>query len=121
MKGVRNQMRQVAGAEWRQADLLNRSAGLTDSRELPRQWMRRADLIVSIRADHQQVRQIFLDQQILQKIECRRVQPLQIVEKQAQGMLSARENAEEPPECKVRANFRLLRRQRGNGWLFSYD
>ena len=56
--------------------------------------MRRVDLIVSIGADHQQVRQIFLDQQILQKIERRRVQPLQIVEKQtpadAQGVRKRR-------------------------------
>jgi len=44
--------------------------------------VRRIDLIVPVSADHQHVRQIFLDQQILQKIERRRVQPLQIVEKQ---------------------------------------
>src|SRR5580704_9358954 len=119
MQGILNQVCQVAGAERRQTDLLDWSSGPTDCRQLLRERVRRLDLIVPIGANYQQVRHIFLDQQILQKIERRRVQPLEIVEKQAQRMVRACENAKESSKCKVRTNFRLLRRQRGDRWLFS--
>ena len=110
MEGICNQVRQVAGAQRRQTDLLHCCPGFTDCRQPAHQRVRRVDLIVSISADHQQVRQILLDQQILQKVECGRIQPLQIVEKQRQRMFRARENADELSKSKVRASFRLLRR-----------
>ena len=102
-------MCQVVGAQWIQMDLPHSSRGLTDRRQLTHQRVRRVDLIVPISADHQQVRQIFLDQQILQKVECCCIKPLQIVEKQRQRMFRARENTDELAKSKVRAGFRLLR------------
>ena len=52
--------------------------------------MRRVDLIVSISADHQQVCQILSGEQVLQKVECCRIKPLQVVEKQGQRMFRTR-------------------------------
>src|SRR5579871_2547710 len=36
-------------------------------------------------------------------------------------MFRARENSDKPPKCTVRANFGLVRRERRNRRLFSYD
>ena len=65
MKGIRDQVCQVASSQRRQTDLLHCSSGLTYCRQLPQQRVRRINLIVSISADHQYVCQILLDQQIL--------------------------------------------------------
>jgi len=49
------------------------------------------DLIVPVRTDQHQVLQIRLGQQILEQVERRRVQPLQIVKEQRQRMFLAGE------------------------------
>ena len=53
------------------------------------------DLVVAIGADQQQVPHLRLGQQILQQIERRRVEPLQIVEEERQRMLRPGEDADE--------------------------
>src|SRR5579871_4892883 len=77
MKAVCNQVRQGIGVQRRQADLPHGSLGFTDCRQLTHQRMSGVDLIVPISANHEQVRQM-----LLKEVEGRRIQPLQIVEKQ---------------------------------------
>src|ERR1700739_4538267 len=110
LQSFRYAVRQVAGAERRKTDLLDRGASLADCGELPHQRMCRVDFIVSVRANHEQMREILLDQPVLQKVERCRIEPLQNVQKQCQRMLWARENAQKPPKCKVRASFLFLSR-----------
>ena len=61
--------------------------------------MRGIDLVVAIGADQQEVLQIRPGQQILQEIERRRVEPLQVVEEERQRMFRPGEDADEPPEA----------------------
>src|SRR6476469_564681 len=49
--------------------------------------------------------------QVVQQIERRRIEPLQIVEEEGERMLLAREHAEETPEHHLEAVLRVLRRQ----------
>ena len=58
---------------------------------------------------------------MLQQFKSCRVQPLQIVEEQRKRVLRPGERAEEPPEHKLEAVPRILRRQVRNGRLFPDD
>ncbi len=80
--------------------------------------MIRIDFVVPVCPDQQQVPDIPTDQQIFQQIQCRRVQPLQIVEKQSQRMLRLREYADESTENQLKTALRILGRNFGDGWLF---
>src|SRR5580658_861062 len=76
------------------------------------------DLVVPISADQHQVRQIRPDQQILQQIESRSIEPLQIVEKERQRMFLPGKNTNESAEHKLETVLRLLRVEfRNRRWL----
>src|ERR1700723_2832736 len=49
--------------------------------------------------------------QVLEEVQRRGVQPLQVVEEQRERVLLAREHTEEPPENHLKAVFGVLRRQ----------
>src|SRR6267142_1863251 len=53
----------------------------------------------------------------LEEVECRRIQPLQIVEKQGERVLLPREYAEEAPEDHLEPALRVLRRKLRDRWL----
>src|SRR5260370_37303333 len=57
--------------------------------------------------------------QVLQKVERRGIQPLQIVKKQREGVFLPRKHAEEAPENHLESVLRVLRRQLRDGRLFS--
>ncbi len=81
MEGVGGQLRHVLRCEGRKGDLTNDCPGFLNGFELPRQRVAGIYFVVSIGADQQQVLHVWLDQQIFNQIERRRVEPLQIVEK----------------------------------------
>ena len=62
-----------------------------------------------------------LGQQVFEQVECRRIQPLQVVEEERQRMLGSREHADEPPKDQLKSSLRFLRRQLGHRWLFAND
>src|SRR5262245_18861183 len=64
---------------------------------------------------------IHLSQQILEQIECRRVEPLQIVQEQGERMFRPCEYADESPEHQLEAALRVLHWKFRDGWLFSQD
>ena len=68
-----------------------------------------------------QVLQIRPGQQILEQIERRRVEPLQIVEEQRQRMFRPGEDADEAPEHQLETSLRVLRRQLRDRRLFADD
>ena len=81
---------QVFSGERRKNDLLHapRPCG---SHRAAHQRVRGTDLVVPIGADHQQPLHIRLGQQVVEQVECRRVEPLQIVEEERQWMFRPRE------------------------------
>ena len=57
-------------------------------------------------------------QQIFQQVERRRVEPLQVIEEQRQGMFRPSEDTDELPKHQLKAPLRVLRRKLRNGrWL----
>ena len=68
------------------------------------------DFVVPIGADHQQVPHIRPGQQILEQVERRRIEPLQIVEEQGERMFRPGEDADEAPEHELKTPLRVLRR-----------
>ena len=120
-KRVRNQLPEMFTGERRKRDLRDLSAGGLDGVELAHQRMGGVDFVVAIGADQHQVLQIRPGQQILEQIERRRVEPLQIVEEERQRMFRPGEDADEPPEHQLEARLRLLRRKLGDRRLLSDD
>src|SRR6188472_862090 len=107
--------------EGRKYDVLHYRSSFADRFELAHQWMGGIDFVVAIGSDQQQMPHIHLSQQILEQIECRRVEPLQIVEKQGERMFRPCEYADESPEHQLEAALRVLWRKIRDGRLFSYD
>ena len=70
-----------------------------------------SDFVVAICTDQHEVLQIRTGQQILQQIERRRVEPLQVVEEERQWMFRPGEDADEPPKHELETPLRVLWRQ----------
>ena len=107
-KRIRDQLLEVVASEGCQVNLLNQRSGLADCVELVPQRMCGIDLVVPISADQHQVLQIRLGQQVLQQIESRSIEPLQIVEKERQRMFLPGKNTDESAEHELETALRLL-------------
>src|ERR1700743_161498 len=68
------------------------------------------DLIVTIGPDQQQMPQIGGGQQVLDEIQGRDIQPLQVVEEERERMAWPSEDADEAPYHKLKAPRRIRRR-----------
>src|SRR6202166_2211830 len=89
-----------------------------DRLQRPPERMSEIDLVVPVGADQQQVPHLRVRDQMLDEVERRGIQPLQIIEEQRERMLLAREGAEEAPEHHLEAVVCVLRRQLRDRWLF---
>src|SRR5262249_50605354 len=81
--------------------------------------MCRVDFIVPLSADQHQVLHVRLRQQVLHEVQRRRIEPLQVVEKQSEGMFRPRKYIDESPQYQVEPALFLLWRKFGNRWLLS--
>src|SRR6202048_1380672 len=100
-----------------QHDLLDRRSGIANRLERPQKRVRGTDLVVSIGPDQKQVPHLRVRDQVLEEVERRCIEPLQIVEEQRERVLLPREYAEKPPQNHLKAVLRFVRRQLRNRWL----
>ena len=119
MQRVGDEPADIVEPERRQHDLLHPRSGLADRLQRPQQRVRGTDLVVSIGPDQQQVPHLRVRDQVLEEVERRRIQPLQIVKEQRERVLLPCEYAEEPPEHHLEAVLRFLRWQVRDRRLFS--
>ena len=98
MKGVGDQPEHIVFGQRTKHDGLNARPALADGVERQHERVSGADLVVAIGAEQQEVFDVGVGEQILEKVKRRRIQPLQIVQKQGERMLRAGEDAEEAPE-----------------------
>jgi hypothetical protein len=110
MQGIGDEPAYVLKPERRQQDILHRRARMADRRQPPHERVRWCDLVVAVGADQEQVMHIRLRQHMLEQVERRRIEPLQIVEEQRQRMLRPGKHAEKAPEHELEAALRVLRR-----------
>ena len=111
MQGIGDEPADIVEPERRQHDLLHPRSGLADRLQRPQQRVRGTDLVVPVGADQQQVPHLRVRDQMLEEVERRRIQPLQIVEEQRERVLRPCEHADEAPEHQLEAVLRVLRRQ----------
>ena len=100
-------------------DLLYRRPGFPDRIQLAHQRMERVNFVVSVSADQHQVLQIRPGQQVFKQIERRRVEPLQIVEKQSKRMLRPREHSDKSSKDEPKSALRVLKRKFRHRRLFA--
>src|SRR5271167_4202156 len=98
---------------------MHASARFTNRIQCVQQRMGGADLVIAERSNQEQVVDIRMGRELLQEIERSRIQPLQVVQKEHQGMFFACEDRDELPEHHLEALLRLQGREVGNRWLFS--
>src|ERR1700723_3004561 len=111
VKRIHQQARQVLNEQGREHDLLHVRSGSPYHVELVHEWVSRIHLIVSIDANHHQMPHIRAGCQLLEQIEHCRIEPLQIVEKQREWVLLAREHAEEAAEHRSKKPPGMVGRQ----------
>src|SRR6202790_4867475 len=101
MYGIGDELADIVESERRKRDLLDPRSGFADRLQLPQQQV-----------PHFRVRD-----QVFNEVERRCIKPLQIVKKQRERVLLAREYPEETPENRLEAVLRVLRRQVRDRWL----
>src|SRR5262249_55928436 len=121
VKRVRNELTHVLTGEGRESDLLHGRSRVPDRLQLVRQRMGGADLVVAVGADQQEVLLIRPGQQVLEQVERRRVEPLQVVEEQREWMFRPGEDPDEPPKHQLETPLRIQWRKLGDRWLVSDD
>src|SRR5215472_6883802 len=77
--------------------------------------MRCGYFVVAVGADEEEIAKIGPAQQVFQKIECRRIEPLQVVEEQRQRMFRPSKDTDQLPKHHLEASLRVLRRKL-NDW-----
>src|ERR1043166_2093238 len=85
----------MLAAERRKRDLLYLSAGGLDRVELAHERMGCRDFVVAVGADEEKIAKFGPAQQVFQQVERGRVEPLQVIEEQRQGMFRPSEYADE--------------------------
>src|SRR5271166_6372089 len=89
--------------------------------DCPHQRVRRANLVISICADEDDMANIRLRNQVFQQLEGCGIQPLQIVEKKRKRVLWLGEYTEKAAEERLEARLGFLRRKVGDRLLRSKD
>ena len=118
---IRNELPHVFACERRKRNVLHVRSRVPKCFKLARQWMRRRDFVVPVRADQHQVRHAGWSQQIFEEIERRRIEPLQVVEEQCQWMLRAGKDADKPPKHQLEAPLRVVWWKLRDRWLVADD
>src|SRR5215472_7773897 len=99
---------QVVVGEGGKYDLLHFRSSLADRFEFSHQRMGGIDFVVPVGADQHQVPYIRLSQKVLEEIERRSIEPLQIIEEQSKRMFGPCEYADKSPEDKLEAALGFL-------------
>src|SRR5215472_17460255 len=76
--------------------------------------MRGSDFIVAVGADEEKIAEVGPAQQVFEQVERRRVEPLQIVKEERQGMYRPGKDANELAKHQLEAPLRVLRRKLGD-------
>src|SRR5713101_1708372 len=117
MHGIGDELADIVEPERRQHDLLDPRSGLADRAQRPQKRVRGTDLVVPVGADQQQVPHFRVRDQMLEEIERRRVEPLQIVEEQGERVFRPCEYLDEAPEHQLEPILGVLWWKIRNRWL----
>src|SRR5260221_11925452 len=111
MQGIGDELANIVGSERRQNDLLDARSGFADRLQRPQKRVRGPDLVVTVGPDQQQVAHLWMRDQVHEEVERRCIKPLQIVKKQGERMLLARESTQKAPQYPLETFLCVLRRE----------
>src|SRR5215470_3888758 len=109
-KRVRNKISEVIGRQRRQLDILHPS-GCAERLHLAHERMHCGDLVIAEGTDEEEITKIGLAQQVFQKVERRRIEPLQVIEEKREGMFRPSKDTDQLPKHHLEASLRVLRRK----------
>src|SRR6185437_9755532 len=118
-QSICNQLREILAGKRRKHDVLDYRPPLADGLDLARKGMHGAYFVVPICTDQQKMPHVRLREQILDYVQSCGVEPLQIVEKQDQGMFRLCEYMDESAEYHLETSLSLLARKVENRRLIS--
>src|SRR6516225_2074160 len=118
---IHDQLLGVFTRKGRESYLLYLPAGVLDGFKHPPQRVSGIDLILPIGADNQQMPEIGPGEEILQQVERRRIEPLQIIEEKRKRVIGPSEDADEASENELESTLRLVRLELRDRWLFTED
>ncbi len=121
MERVGDQLFHVLRPERRQHDFLDARPRIANLRQRTHERVRRADFVVAIGSDQQDVAHFFIGDEALEQFESGGVEPLQIIEEQSERVLRASEHAEKSPEHHLESILLVVRRKGGDRRLFADD
>ncbi len=107
--------------EWLKMNLAHARAASSDAFERLPEGVLRTDLVVPIGADDQEMPDLPVRDDVLEELERRRVEPLQVVEEDRERMLPGGERAEQPAEHQLESILRFLRRKLRDRRLLADD
>src|SRR5262245_37221378 len=79
------------------------------------------DFVIAEGADEEKIAEIRPTQQVFHEVQRCRIEPLQVIEEERQGMFRPSKNPDELPKHELKAPLRVLRRKFRNGWWLSDD
>ena len=95
---VRHELRHGGAGERGEHNVVHCRLRLPNGRERLHEWVRRADLVVAKGPDHEQVLDVRMGHEVFDELERRRVEPLEIVEKEGERMFLPSKRAQEGSE-----------------------
>jgi hypothetical protein len=107
MQAVSDEFGNIVARERRENDLVNQSLRSTNCTQDLHQGVRRADFIVAIRANYEKVADVGMRNDVLEQLEGRSVEPLEIVKKDDERMLLIGEHAQKGSECHMKTGLRF--------------
>ena len=119
MHGTRDQPAHIIQFERREHDLVHPRPSPAQRIQRQHERVRRADFVVAIGSDQQQVACLTPANQVLDQSKGRGVDPLQVVEKQHQRVLGLGEHVEERAKYHLKTVARVLRWQVRDRRLFA--
>jgi hypothetical protein len=118
---VGDELAEVRSGERGEHHLAHRDGGLPEPAQHRHDRVRRGDLVVPVCSYEEQVFHVGVREQILDDVERRSVQPLQVVEEQRERLARAGEHGDEAAKDELETLVRVARRQLRDGGLLAED
>src|SRR5260370_25729915 len=103
MQSIRDQPSDIFDPQRFEHDLLDRRSGSANRLQSPEKRVRKSDLVISVGTNQKEVPHLRMRHQVLEDVERRCINSLQVVEEQRERVLLPCEYAEQAPEYHLEA------------------
>src|ERR1700691_1765731 len=121
MQSVGDELGHVVERKRRESDITHHNLRCPNGSQSLHQWMRGADFVVTESSDQQEVMDVGMRDEVLEQLEGRRIQPLEIVEKNGERVLLACEHSQKRSEHHVKTALGFRGGEGSNRGLLADD